>query len=1464
MAFARSASGPGGLSINTTSANSLLGSGSTAPATAGMFGNTTNKPSTGLFGSTAPTSTPQSGGLFGAPTALATSQPQTGGLFGTATATSSQPQTGGLFGSTVSAQPQAGGLFGAAPVTGASGTTTSQSAQTGGLFGAQPATNQPQQAAGGFFGASSATQPTQSGGLFGGLNAQNQTKPTGTSSLFGGLGKQNQPASQPTTLFGGSTLGGGLTMGQSTNQQNQTVPGVRIDTANIRSTTRFNDLHEDLQKEIIAIDDMIQGQIKLNNECEAIIPSHGSQLSNIPNDVDFVTRKITGVENALESDAEAIAHLRNLVKADAENAKLSFKAIDNLKLPPQYHNTGIWSTKSTTPGGQSSVEAESQNLVGLFSTAADELSTTLAKYQSNITEIEQHLRIVEANSAQQINTLISRRSGGANGQENPVQELADTLREFEQSILGVASDVGALREGVQSLRLGGFVGNTNVIDFGMGVGCFGLHTLDTTREQFSACLDLQNRVPPEAKLPTSDFLAHSYTPRMDELNGNTKDITPHEYALLNGLALNYLSSSVPSAHLRELQKNIPPTSDNQDLDQVTITHPSISPDVDPYLTVSREVLTLLTSIEKANCDPDNLDDFVLPLLEESIVRRSRIDSPLLRSDHEADYREFACKHDFEIDLADIKLPMEIVDEDKNEGLIWPSRYANLSFGIIEDLKEEKIIVMRDTLRYLQTTLKVVYNKEDGKSFWEGETRYQKCHDLEPVTPLLQPTCRSPSPYEPSSPLCDIPLLSDPPSLTKEDLCMIEEEILCEDDPTSIYCTTHKGQTWNTPPKDSSNEALPKLGNIYSPLVSLDNSSSPKTDDARMKKRDLKIEPLLTPPPLPHILSKTVTFNDVVEQTLLDPWASCSPETDMPTFFEEAFGDIAEMVNRQAEQERLIEADTLGRVNIPVMDFSTPNPPWMMFQDCKNTTTLMKMQRHLIQSSISKIPSEWIATIPPVSLRWNPFRHDLAKVAITEDFGGENDTQKSYVGIDNVDSVIESSDQAWKPSGLRILKEEESEDDELEAAIFETHIMPDMSYLIKKRKAEIEQGTTDSNPATVKQIFTMIKDSTVNTSESNANRALIQDSLSKKQEKNPLDPGCSISAAHKLKTNQSTDTKGSIRGAFSPINALDSFLELRGAKRQKLTSSAYFAPLGTGQSMKDTSKYSIRTPGQTQNIPLKSCAPLPIPNIPMPSSTPITIIVSSNILKQNRPLLKRISSSLISLNIVEREFHRFSTVSRDPIIGPSVTSSLSSEADFIISPSVGLILTTLQKIKQKPLPGQKSKSAILDRLERASLKYEKLIVLVSEARDDEITKGLEEHSCLAYAELVAFTHNLDADFMVYFVGGGQETLSKWIVSSILQHRLVGEDNREIPLLEEETHWELFLRRAGMNCFAAQLIIAQLESLENVETSYHSSSGSSGIIAFVKMTKEERIAMFESMLGGKRVLNRVSDVIDAAWN
>jgi hypothetical protein len=294
-----------------------------------------------------------------------------------------------------------------------------------------------------------------SGSLGNTQNQQTQQAPP-TSNMFTSL--LNNPQQQQTQQqgFGGLSTTG-LTLGQSTNQQ-QTVPGVRIDTANIRGTTRFNDLHDELQSQIETMDKIIEQQVRLKNECYAIMPAHNDQLASIPNDVEFCRRKLIGLDAAMSSDAEAIAKLQTLASTDFDQGRLSFSAIDNLRLPPQYHVSGVWPAKSTPNNNQS--QGGGGDIVGYFSSAADELSATLTKYQKNISDIELHLRNVEGASAHQVAALIARRNGASGSDEDAIRELAGALAEFEQSILHVAGKVGGVREGIQTLQLGAFPDTT--------------------------------------------------------------------------------------------------------------------------------------------------------------------------------------------------------------------------------------------------------------------------------------------------------------------------------------------------------------------------------------------------------------------------------------------------------------------------------------------------------------------------------------------------------------------------------------------------------------------------------------------------------------------------------------------------------------------------------------------------------------------------------------------------------------------------------------------------------------------------------------------------------------------------------------------------------------------------------------------------------------------------------------------
>ncbi|KAJ9644636.1 hypothetical protein H2199_003599 [Coniosporium tulheliwenetii] len=440
---------------------------------------------------------------------------QGGGLFGSSLAVPQPQQSGGLFGAAAASQPQqAGGLFGSAPA--------AQPQQTGGLFSGLGNTSQPQQS-GGLFGQAAGTQPT--GGLFGAGNVQTQqAQPQQSSNPFGGSlfgnpqskpaapslfstatttqaqpslfapSATNPPTQQQPSLFNASTskpnpfgltlgqnpsmqapnpLGGSLSMGQSTTTT--TVPGVRIDLSSIRGTTRFSDLHEDLQKQILAIDEFISVQQNHASQCAQMMKPHAANLAYIPNDVEFVSGRVEAVETALDNDAEAVRRVKEVVARDVEDGRLSFNAIDALRLPGAYHlgqhqqqqmygsfmglgHHGVDRAPppSSTIGDGSEANGSAQDIVGYFSNKAAEMSQALDSYNKHISEIEQHLRTVEAGTMARAEELMARGARDAEGgKEARVRELVGTLKAFEMAILNVAAKVGECREGVVEVTVGG-------------------------------------------------------------------------------------------------------------------------------------------------------------------------------------------------------------------------------------------------------------------------------------------------------------------------------------------------------------------------------------------------------------------------------------------------------------------------------------------------------------------------------------------------------------------------------------------------------------------------------------------------------------------------------------------------------------------------------------------------------------------------------------------------------------------------------------------------------------------------------------------------------------------------------------------------------------------------------------------------------------------------------------------------
>ncbi|KAL6860635.1 Nucleoporin nup49/NSP49 (Nuclear pore protein nup49/NSP49) [Amphichorda felina] len=471
MSLARSASGPGGLSINTGVANTPS-TQSTQPApSGGLFG---SAPSSTAAATTTTATTTAGGGGGGMATG--------GGLFGGA-----QQKTGtGLFGSTATTGQTAtggGGLFGNTQ----QNTQQTQGAATGGLFGntqqnAQQGTQQ-QSTGGGLFG-NTATQQQQQphqqqqqqqqqqqtggGGLFGSTTntQQNTQTTTGGGGLFG------QSQAKPTGGLFGQTQAQTQQPAQSTNQ----VPAVQINYDNLRPRTRFDDVAKPVQDEIALIDKGIARVIKMKDQIGEFMPQHERDIEQLGRDVKFVESKFRTVQVALNNDIQTVKALQDLTKKNIADAQLSFKATDNLKLPAHYHQTGLFASTSASGNNAaaaaaagsgsaadaSGTHADAQDLISYFNRICDDVERYKKRLDEYRAEIERDMPGVENGLYEQIRTLRDRHAasgggegpGGGGSVSDQLGQVLMLLREMGTAIVNQAGQIADTRERLSRLQSG--------------------------------------------------------------------------------------------------------------------------------------------------------------------------------------------------------------------------------------------------------------------------------------------------------------------------------------------------------------------------------------------------------------------------------------------------------------------------------------------------------------------------------------------------------------------------------------------------------------------------------------------------------------------------------------------------------------------------------------------------------------------------------------------------------------------------------------------------------------------------------------------------------------------------------------------------------------------------------------------------------------------------------------------------
>jgi hypothetical protein len=197
-------------------------------------------------------------------------------------------------------------------------------------------------------------------------------------------------------------------------------------------------------------------------------------------------------------------------------------------------------------------------------------------------------------------------------------------------------------------------------------------------------------------------------------------ISPLEYARRNGLACNHLAEPIPLPYASIPNGIDGGTTDDSHLYQLEF--PNCSTDERPPL--SRDAAMLLAWVSAPEKE-ESIDSAALSLLGSGQSKKRHLELPLLKSDHEIDCKQFARREGFEIKLADVKLPLEMVDDEKDEGLVFPTKLWDKGSHIMEELKKEKLPVTKGTLTYLSVALKVEWDQDVEDQVWASVHTYKK-------------------------------------------------------------------------------------------------------------------------------------------------------------------------------------------------------------------------------------------------------------------------------------------------------------------------------------------------------------------------------------------------------------------------------------------------------------------------------------------------------------------------------------------------------------------------------------------------------------------------------------------------------------------------------------------------------------------------------------------------------------------
>lgn len=579
-------------------------------------------------------------------------------------------------------------------------------------------------------------------------------------------------------------------------------------------------------------------------------------------------------------------------------------------------------------------------------------------------------------------------------------------------------------------------------------------------------------------------------------------------------------------------------------------------------------------------------------------------------------------------------------------------------------------------------------------------------------------------------------------------------------------------------------------------------------------------------------------------------------------FAEFLRSKAAAVMRSAEQEKLQPLDGTLRMPVRVMDFSVPAPEWgtcpwkpadMFRWIQKGTDTVWQSPR-------------WPANkLAEQAMVWRPLAHMDKMVVVEERVECDGRVFNVFLGRPSEDEVMMSEDLVEKNQGLVFRRPRDDCDSEIdvEEDIYQSldcSDIPEVPYG-QLSQPELYRQEKQHRP---------LLDEPPRTRATPPSDTMALQSLRMPPPRTPT-PREDLSALLKARKRSLDEMEQQRRPNIGSTNILSGFLEQHvdsaplisnfiqisnAHKKPKLTNSSFFGsptPLTASPATLATKR------NKEEAARLMPPPPKPVPAFSppiVPPAIPPKVIVSFALSKH---LIQHIKTALPNLTLIERNYTAH----------PTDTSM--DEADMTISPATGLLFTTMVKLRQKPLPGSaatsrsNSNNAFRHLLTTVASRYERLVVLVSEGnKHSETMSPLSRSDAKALAEAQGFAAAAaaDTDVQLLYVGGGVETLARWAAHVICRYAHEAAAEQRL-VLAVETGWELFLRRAGMNAYAAQVSLGRLKVPDGEPAMGGAGGRRYGLPLLVGMSGEERAGELGAALGGTRVLERVGRVVDGGW-